>query len=69
MANKHVLVVLDDSETYSLLDGSYIVVVNDDQMEEIEGGSKISDVIGFDAPNKLVIKQGDLFLVNKFTLR
>lgn len=32
---KHVLVVLDDGETYSGLDGCTILIVNDEGMEEI----------------------------------
>ena len=42
--NTHVLVVLDDGETYSGLDGASILIVNDEGMDQIIEGGNADDV-------------------------
>jgi len=55
--SKHVLVVLDDGETYSGLDGCTILIVNDEGMEEI---IEVSDASAVSRENVLSeIRLGD----------
>ena len=46
LENQNLIVVLEDGETYSGIEGCTVQIISDEQREDIEGGGDAADIEG-----------------------
>ena len=46
LENQNLIVVLEDGETYSGIEGCRVWIISDEQLEDIEGGGDANDIEG-----------------------